>query len=98
MSDIILDPGMMGTAIPKPNEGDIARRGARRLVKLVPMPGSFAAPAIWTTPEIVATNIEGNIVPCRVCIVLVTKSPPETMRITIPSAFYDALPEIPVEW
>lgn len=75
-------------------EGEIARRGPTRKVKLVPLMGPFAAPAIWTSDYLV--EFEGK--PAYVCIVLVTKNPAECTRITIPKAFYENLPEIPVEW
>jgi len=93
MSDIKIDLG--GDTVLRPKEEHIARKGPRRMVKLVPLPGNYAAPAIWTSPYIVD---EGRT-PCRLVIVLVTKEPkPETMRITVPQDFLEKLPEVPVEW
>lgn len=95
MSQIILPDS---SAIPKPGDGDIAKRGARRLVKLIPLPSGFAVPAIWTGP-IKEDEIENQKVIVRDCIVLITKEPKaETMRVTVPKDFYDSLPDVPVEW
>ncbi len=88
----------LADSVPQPREGDIARRGPRRLVKLVPLPGNYAAPVIWTGP-VVEDEIDGKLVPVRQCVVLVTKEPkPETMRIAIPIDYYDKLVDVPVEW
>jgi hypothetical protein len=97
MSDVILEVGG-ADAVQMPRENDIARRGPRRMVKLVPLPGNYAAPAIWTGP-VVEDDIDGKIVPVRHCIVLMSKEPkPETMRVAIPLDFYDKLVDVPVEW
>jgi hypothetical protein len=93
MPIIELDKGL---SIVQPTEGDIARTGSRRIVKLIPIPGG-AAPAIWTGP-VKTDDIGGEKVVARVCIVLVSKNPPETSRITVPSDLYDKLPDVPVEW
>lgn len=92
--DIVID---LGGAVSKPNDREIARTGARRMVKLIPVPGSYAVPAIWTGP-VTPQEIDGKLVLCREAIVLMTKSPPQTMKVTVPADFYAALPEIPVEW
>lgn len=98
MSEILLDAGMRGDVIHKPGEEHIARRGARRFVKLVPLPGNYAAPAIWTGQPHEDT-IDGQKMLVRTCVVLMVKEPaPETMRITIPADFYEKLPDVPVEW
>jgi hypothetical protein len=97
MNDVILEVGLVDD-VRKPTENDIARRGPRRLVKLVPLPGTYAAPAIWTGP-VVEDDIDGKLVPVRHCIVLISKEPkPETMRITIPVDYYDKMVDVPVEW
>lgn len=81
----------------RPNEHEVPRIGLRRWVKLVPVPGSYAVPCIWAGP-ITPQDIDGKMLKARECIVLMSKSPPQTMKITIPTDFYDKLPEIPVEW
>lgn len=95
--NVILEVGG-ADVVQKPRESDIARRGPRRLVKLVPLPGNYAAPVIWTGP-VVEDEIDGKIVPVRQCIVLMSREPkPETMRVAVPADFYDKLADIPVEW
>jgi hypothetical protein len=96
MSDTILEVDLGTSSIPKPTENNIARRGPRRLVKLIPIPGS-ASPAIWTGPMF-EDEIDGQRVIVRACVVLVSKEPPETMKVTVPADFYDKLPDVPVEW
>lgn len=93
-NDIIIDLGGPAT---RPNENDVPRTGERRFVKLIPMPGNYAAPAIWSGP-IKPQEIDGKYVRARECVVLVSKDPIQTMKITIPVEFYDVLPDIPVEW
>lgn len=96
MSNEIIDLGV--EAIPIPTENSIARSGPRRMVKLAPVPGSYAVPIIWTGP-VQIDEIDGKQLRCRICVVLFQKEPrPETMRISIPADFYDKLPEVPVEW
>ena len=83
--------------IPKPKDFEIARHGPRRLVKLVPIPGS-AGPAIWTSPKASFTEIDGQPKLAYTCVVLVAKEPPQTVRVFVPKDFYDKLHDIPVEW
>lgn len=75
------------------------RNGDRRMVKLVPMPGGGAAPAIWTSHEIVDDVAIG---PAVVCVLMVRNAgaggKPGTVTMTVPKNFYEKLPEIPVEW
>lgn len=92
--DIVID--LSGPAV-KPDESQVARGGARRMVKLIPVPGSYAVPAIWTGPP-APQEIDGQQILCRECIVLMSKSPPQTMKVTVPADFYAKLPDIPVEW
>lgn len=83
-------------AVPEPRPDMVARRGARRMVKLVPVPGNYAVPAIWTSPE---TKLDDEGRPCRVVVVLMQKEPvPETMRMWVPAQFFESLPSVPVEW
>lgn len=80
--------------IEKPNDTVIARTGKRRLVKLVPLPGNYAGPAVWTSPDVI---VDGGVQCLRV-LVLMTRDPPQVVCITIPKDFYAKLPEVPVEW
>lgn len=80
--------------IERPNDTVIARTGSRRLVKLVPLPGNYAGPAVWTSPDVIIDDG----VQCLHVLVLMTRNPPEVVRITIPKDFYAKLPEVPVEW
>lgn len=94
--DIIVEIPDANT-VPKPTEHNIAKFGPRRLVKLVPIPGS-AAPAIWTSPA-VEDVIEGQKMLVRKCVVLVSKGPKLlTAAITVPNDFYEKLHDVPVEW
>lgn len=84
-------------AVPQPRPEHIAQRGPRRLVKLAPVMGGV--PIIWTSPDVTQVNNEdGTKSACRACIVLVQKSPPETMRVHIPCDLIDKLVDVPVEW
>lgn len=94
--DIIID--LVGAVNNKPNEGEIARRGSRRMVKLVPVPGMYAVPCIWAGPVKPAEIDPGKYVLSRECIILMSKDPLQSMKMTIPADFYEKLPEIPVEW
>lgn len=96
MSDERIEISLGGNAAVQPQEDNIARRGPRRMVKLIPLPGNYAAPAIWTSPYTIEDDTH---TPCRLVIVLVAKAPkPETMRMTVPQDFLEKLPEVPVEW
>ena len=69
------------------------RRGTHRQVHLVPTPFG-SKPAIWTSPYEVVHDGQ----PAKICIVLVTCQPAETMRVTVPTSVLDRLPQAPVEW
>jgi hypothetical protein len=98
---IVMPVDLGGNIVLKPSEDDIARRGPRRLVKLVPLPGNHAAPAIWVSPYIFDDH--DLKVPCHHVIVILSKGPPstpmpQTTCVTIPKTFYDKLPDVPCEW
>jgi hypothetical protein len=93
----ILEVDLGQSSIPRPTEENIARRGPRRLVKLVPLPGS-AGPAIWTSPHAEFQLIDGKQVSCRTCIVLVSAEPPLVTRVYVPADFYERLEDVPVAW
>lgn len=101
MSDSrIISIDLDANTIIKPGEDHIARggAGARRLVKLIPLPGKSAAPAIWTSSA-VEGDIDGKKLMVHVCIVLLGRDPkPATAAITIPVELYERLPDVPVEW
>jgi len=69
------------------------RRGTHREVALVPTPFG-PRPAIWTSPYEVTSDDQA----ARVCVVLVSTQPAETMRVTVPVLVLDRLPKAPVEW
>lgn len=97
-NDIVLEVGLHD-AVPKPTEDQIARRGPRRLVKLVPLPGNYSGPAIWTGPRFEDVDDQGKSYVARKCVVMLSKDPkPETVCITIPNEFYEKLLDVPVEW
>lgn len=97
MTNIIHEVDLGVDVVTRPREEHIAHRGPRRLVKLVPIPGS-AAPAIWTSPDAHTQDIDGVRTLCRTVVVLVSKSPPTCTRVYVPKDFYETLPEVPVEW
>lgn len=97
MSEGLIIPIDLRDAIPRPREEHIARHGPRRLVKLAPVMGGV--PVIWTSPYTVEdVGEDGSKVLCRICIVLVQKNPPETMRLRLPTDLIDKLHDVPVEW
>lgn len=96
-SPYILDVDLGQNSVPKPTAENIARRGPRRLVKLVPLPG-FAGPAIWTSPDVSNQNIDGKQVACRTCVVMLTTEPPTVTRVYVPADFYERLHDVPVAW
>lgn len=94
----LFDLNIGGDVVPQPTEENIARRGPRRLVKLIPMPGNFAAPAIWTGPKFEDVIDKEKIFVVQ-CVLLVNKEPkPQTMLMTVPADFYDKCVDVPVEW
>lgn len=94
----ILELNLGTDVVHKPTEENIARRGPRRMVKLIPMPGNFAAPAIWTSPKF-EDVIDKERIQVVACVVLVSKDPPRTMLITVPAQFYEEkCVDVPVEW
>jgi hypothetical protein len=98
MKENLIVPVNLADSIPRPSEDQIARRGARRLVKLVPTPFG-GRPAIWTSPYIVVENIDGVFTPCLIAVVLVQAEPkPETQRVFVPKDLYEKLADVPVEW
>ena len=98
MSDPIIHEIDLGDAVPRPQQHQIARKGARRLVKLAPV--LAGVPVIWRNPEPhESKDAEGKKIRVYACIVLVTKgNKPETMRVEIPTDLYDQLHDVPVEW
>lgn len=70
------------------------RGGTHRFVRVVPTPFG-ERPCIWTSQE-AALDAEGVL--SYTAIVLVSRVPAETMRITIPCEIWDQLPTAPVEW
>jgi hypothetical protein len=100
MSDRVQTLDLDANVIIQPGAEHIARggAGARRLVKLIPLPGRSAAPAIWTGAP-VEGEIDGEKLKVRVCIVLMGRDPkPFTAAVTVPDEFYQRLPDVPVEW
>jgi hypothetical protein len=97
MSVLVVPIDIGGNVVLKPSENDVAHYGPRRMVKLVPLPGNHAAPAIWTSPY---TFEDDDLkAKCHHVIVLMSKEPlPETMRVTLPVDFLAKLPEVPCEW
>lgn len=81
-------------------DGDLfAKHGPRRIVKYIPMPGGYHAPAIWTSQLVKAEISEGATEDAYICVVLVAKEPkPVTAAITVPKGLYEKLHEGPVEW
>ncbi len=96
MAEDLIVPVDFGSAVPKPSEENIAHRGPRRLVKLVPTPFG-SRPAIWTGPPR-EEQIENEKVIAFTCAVLLQKDPLQVVAVTVPRDFYEKLPDVPVEW
>lgn len=93
--DLIIPVGF-GDSVPKPSGDNIANRGARRLVKLVPTPYG-SRPSIWTKPAS-EDVIEGQKTLVHQCVVLLSQDPIQTVVVSVPRDFYEKLPDVPVEW
>lgn len=70
------------------------RGGTHRFVKLLPTPFG-ERPCIWASQD---TRPGEDGAPCFAAVVLLSRDPPETMRVNVPVPIWEQLPTGPVEW